>query len=118
MPVQVIKPRIRGFICTNAHPTGCETNVRNQVDYVKRIGPFKSASPNVLVIGASTGYGLASRIALTWRHGAKSIGVYFERPADGKRTATAGYYNSFAFPSTGAGGWILRQRFEWRCVFR
>ena len=97
MPVQVIKPRIRGFICTNAHPTGCETNVRNQVDYVKRIGPFKSANPNVLVIGASTGYGLASRIALTWRHGAKSIGVYFERPADGKRTATAGYYNSFAF---------------------
>ena len=97
MSVQVIKPRIRGFICTNAHPVGCATNVRNQVDYVKRIGAFKSADPNVLVIGASTGYGLASRIALTWRHGAKSIGVYFERPADGKRTATAGYYNSYAF---------------------
>ena len=96
MAVQVVKPRIRGFICTNAHPVGCERNVRNQVDCIKSVGTLKSDNLNVLVVGASAGYGLASRIALTWLYGAKSIGVYYERPADGRRTATAGYYNSFA----------------------
>ena len=96
MSVQVVKPRIRGFICTNAHPVGCERNVQEQVDYIKSIGRPNSANLNVLVLGASTGYGLASRIALTWLYGAKSIGVYYERPADGRRTATAGYYNSYA----------------------
>ncbi len=96
MAVQVVKPRIRGFICTNAHPVGCERNVRNQIDCIKSVGTLKSDNLNVLVVGASAGYGLASRIALTWLYGAKSIGVYYERPADGRRTATAGYYNSFA----------------------
>lgn len=96
MSVQVVKPRIRGFICTNAHPVGCEKNVQEQIDYIKSIGRPNSANLNVLVLGASTGYGLASRIALTWLYGAKSIGVYYERPADRKRTATAGYYNSYA----------------------
>ena len=96
MSVQVVKPRIRGFICTNAHPVGCEKNVQEQVDYIKSVGALEPTNLNVLVIGASTGYGLASRIALTWLYGAKSIGVYYERPADRKRTATAGYYNSYA----------------------
>ena len=96
MSVQVVKPRIRGFICTSAHPVGCEKNVQEQIDYIKSIGTTEAANLNVLVVGASTGYGLASRIALTWLYGAKSIGVYYERPADGKRTATAGYYNSYA----------------------
>ena len=96
MAVQVVKPRIRGFICTNAHSVGCNQNVRNQIGHIKSIGSPKSSNLNVLVLGASTGYGLASRIALTWLYGAKSIGVYYERPADGKRTATAGYYNSYA----------------------
>ena len=96
MSVQVVKPRIRGFICTNAHPVGCEKIVQEQVDYIKSVGAPKSANLNALVVGASAGYGLASRIALTWLYGAKSIGVYYERPADGRRTATAGYYNSFA----------------------
>ena len=96
MSVQVVKPRIRGFICTNAHPVGCEKSVRDQVDYIKSVGAPKSANLNALVVGASAGYGVASRIALTWLYGAKSIGVYYERPADGRRTATAGYYNSFA----------------------
>lgn len=96
MAVQVVKPRIRGFICTNAHPVGCDQNVRNQIDHIKSVGSPKSTNLNTLVLGASTGYGLASRVALTWLYGAKSIGVYYERPADGKRTATAGYYNSYA----------------------
>ncbi len=96
MSVQVVKPRIRGFICTNAHPVGCEKNVQEQVDYIRSVRAPNSANRNVLILGASTGYGLASRIALTWLYGAKSIGVYYERPADGRRTATAGYYNSYA----------------------
>lgn len=96
MSVQVVKPRIRGFICTSAHPVGCEKNVQEQIDYIKSVNALKPVNPNVLVLGASTGYGLASRIALTWLYGAKSIGVYYERPADGRRTATAGYYNSYA----------------------
>ena len=96
MAVQVVKPRIRGFICTNAHSVGCDQNVRDQIDHVKSVGSPKSTNLNALILGASTGYGLASRVALTWLYGAKSIGVYYERPADGKRTATAGYYNSYA----------------------
>ena len=96
MSVQVVKPRIRGFICTNAHPGGCEENVQNQIDYIKQKATPKPTDLNALVVGASAGYGLASRIALTWMYGAKSLGVFFERPADGKRTATAGYYSSFA----------------------
>ena len=97
MPVEIVKPRIRGFICTNAHPGGCYQNIQNQVDYIKSNTGTKQSNPNVLVVGASTGYGLASRIALTWAYGAKSLGIFYERPAAGRRTATAGYYNSVAF---------------------
>ena len=96
MSVEVIKPRIRGFICTNAHPVGCHQNVQNQVNYIKSKTTTKQTDLNVLVVGASTGYGLASRIALTWTYGANSLGIFYERPAAGKRTATAGYYNSVA----------------------
>ena len=96
MSVEVIKPRIRGFICTNAHPGGCHQNIQNQVNYIKSNTTTKQTDLNVLVVGASTGYGLASRIALTWVYGAKSLGIFYERPAAGKRTATAGYYNSVA----------------------
>ncbi len=92
----IIEPKIRGFICTTAHPTGCATNVRQQIDYSK-----KHASVNgpkkVLVIGASTGYGLASRIAAAFGSNASTIGVFFEKAAAGKRTASAGWYNSAAF---------------------
>ena len=97
MPFQVIKPKIRGFICTNAHPTGCMENVQSQIDLARKgIEPTKNAL-NVLVIGASTGYGLASRIALTWGYGANTIGVFFERPPSGNKTGSTGYYNSVAF---------------------
>ena len=97
MAVQIVKPRIRGFICTNAHPTGCQTNVRNQIGKIKEGVPYKETGMNALVIGASTGYGLASRIALTYAYGAKTLGLLYERPADSRRTATAGYYNTTAF---------------------
>ncbi len=97
MAVQIVSPRIRGFICTNAHPAGCQTNVRNQVDLIKNGIPSKETGMNALVIGASTGYGLASRVALTWGYGAKTLGLLYERPADARRTATAGYYNTTAF---------------------
>ena len=97
MAVQIVKPRIRGFICTNAHPTGCQTNVRNQIGEIKQGIPHKETGMNALVIGASTGYGLASRIALTYAYGAKTLGLLYERPADSRRTATAGYYNTTAF---------------------
>ena len=97
MSVEIVKPRIRGFICTNAHPVGCRQNVQDQVNYIKANTTTKQTDLNALVVGASTGYGLASRIALTWTYAAKSLGIFYERPASGKRTATAGYYNSAGF---------------------
>lgn len=92
----IISPKIRGFICTTAHPTGCAKNVEEQINYIKAQGQFKGPK-NVLVIGASTGYGLASRIAATFGAGAKTIGVFFEKPAENNRTASAGWYNTAAF---------------------
>lgn len=92
----LIQPKMRGFICTTAHPVGCAEVVEEQINYVKNRGTFKGPI-NVLVIGASTGYGLASRIALTFGAGAKTIGVFFEKEAEGIRTASAGWYNSAAF---------------------
>ena len=103
MAVQIIKPRIRGFICTNAHPVGCQTNVQNQIDEIKQGIPHKDTGMNALVVGASTGYGLASRIALTYAYGAKTLGLLYERPPDDRRTATAGYYNTAAFHQQAAG---------------
>jgi enoyl-[acyl-carrier protein] reductase/trans-2-enoyl-CoA reductase (NAD+) len=97
MALQVVKPRIRGFICTNAHPTGCQKNVQNQVNSIKNSITSTKTDLNILVVGASMGYGLASRVALTWAYGAKSIGVFYDRPPDGRRTASAGYYNVLAF---------------------
>lgn len=92
----IIQPKIRGFICTTAHPQGCRASVEEQIRVVKARGQFVGPK-NVLVIGASTGYGLASRIAATYGAGAKTIGVFYEREADDKRTATPGWYNSAAF---------------------
>ena len=92
----IIKPKTKGFICTTAHPEGCDKGVKEQIDYVKEKGTF-SGPKNVLVIGASTGYGLASRISAAFGAGAATIGVFFERPATDNRTATAGWYNVAAF---------------------
>jgi enoyl-[acyl-carrier protein] reductase / trans-2-enoyl-CoA reductase (NAD+) len=100
MPLQIIKRRSRGFICVNAHPEGCRRNVERWVAGVRGKIPASQAGPkNVLVIGASTGYGLASRIAAAWGCGAKTLGVFFERPPEGDKTATAGHYNTVAFHS-------------------
>jgi enoyl-[acyl-carrier protein] reductase/trans-2-enoyl-CoA reductase (NAD+) len=92
----IIEPRMRGFICLTSHPKGCEKNVLNQIDYVKSQGKIAGAK-KVLVIGASTGFGLASRITSAFGSDAATIGVFFEKaPAAGK-TASPGYYNSLAF---------------------
>lgn len=93
----IIKPKIRGFICTTAHPAGCASHVRRQIEYVRGKGPIAGAPKRVLVIGSSTGYGLASRIVPAFAGGAATIGVFFEKPGEEGRTATAGWYNSVAF---------------------
>lgn len=92
----LIEPKVRGFICTSAHPLGCKEHVQSQINYIKEKGPLNGPK-NVLVIGSSTGYGLASRIAATYGFSANTIGVMFEKPASAKRTATAGWYNTAAF---------------------
>jgi len=100
MPLQIIKRRSRGFVCVNAHPEGCRRNVERWIAGVKgKISAGQNAPKNVLVIGASTGYGLASRIAAAWGYGAKTLGVFFERPPEGDKTATAGHYNTVALHS-------------------
>ena len=92
----VVEPKVKGFICTTAHPRGCEESVRRQIESTKKFGRAEGPK-KVLVIGSSTGYGLASRIAVTYGYGADTIGVAFERESNGKRTATAGWYNTKAF---------------------
>jgi len=93
----VIKPKIRGFICTNAHPAGCAAHVNEQIEYVKSQTQSDEKPKNVLVIGASTGYGLASRITAAFGNGAKTLGIFFEKPPTEKKTASAGWYNTAAF---------------------
>jgi len=93
----IIKPRVRGFLCITTHPVGCEANVKNQIDYVKAQGPIENGPKRVLVIGASTGYGLASRITAAFGAGADTLGIFFEKEGTEKKPATAGWYNSAAF---------------------
>jgi len=93
----IIKPKIRGFICTNTHPAGCEANVKNQIEYVKKQGQVEGGPKRVLVIGASTGYGLASRITAAFGSNAATLGLFFEKEGTERKTATAGWYNSAAF---------------------
>lgn len=92
----VVKPKIRGFICTTAHPVGCKAIVREQIDYVKKAGSI-AGPKKVLVIGASMGYGLASRISAAYGCGAATIGVIFDKQGTDGRTASAGWYNTAAF---------------------
>jgi enoyl-[acyl-carrier protein] reductase/trans-2-enoyl-CoA reductase (NAD+) len=93
----IIEPKIRGFICTTAHPTGCATNVQRQIDHVVIKGPIPSDKKRVLVLGCSTGYGLASRIVTTFGFGADTVGVSFEREPGETKPASAGWYNNRAF---------------------
>jgi enoyl-[acyl-carrier protein] reductase/trans-2-enoyl-CoA reductase (NAD+) len=93
----IIQPKTRGFICLTSHPEGCAENVQQQIDYIKSKEIIKNGPKNVLVIGASTGFGLASRIATAFGSNAATIGVFFEKPATEGRPGTAGWYNSAAF---------------------
>jgi len=93
----IIRPKIRGFICTNAHPEGCAAHVAEQIAYVKSQPAITNGPKKVLVIGASTGFGLASRITAAFGCGADTLGIFFEKPPTESKTASAGYYNSAAF---------------------
>jgi enoyl-[acyl-carrier protein] reductase/trans-2-enoyl-CoA reductase (NAD+) len=93
----IIKPKVRGFVCVTTHPTGCEANVRAQIDFVRSKPALKAGPKRVLVVGASTGYGLGSRINAAFGCGAATVGVFLERPPADNRPATAGWYNSVAF---------------------
>lgn len=93
----IIKPKVRGFICINAHPQGCAANVQEQIAFTKAQGPVVDGPKTVLVLGCSTGYGLASRITAAFGSGARTLGVCFEKPPTEAKTASAGYYNTSAF---------------------
>jgi enoyl-[acyl-carrier protein] reductase/trans-2-enoyl-CoA reductase (NAD+) len=93
----IIKPKIRGFICTTTHPEGCASNVREQIQYVQQKGEVAGGPKRVLIVGASSGYGLSSRIAAAFGSGAATIGVFFEKPASETKPGTAGWHNSAAF---------------------
>ena len=93
----IIKPKIRGFICTTTHPTGCEKNIQAQIEYTKKQGKIEKGPKRVLVIGSSAGYGMSSRIAAAYGSDASTIGVFFEKPATDRKPGSAGWYNSAAF---------------------
>ena len=93
----VIKPKVRGFLCTTTHPVGCDENVRRQIEHVQSKGEIADGPKRVLVLGSSTGYGLASRITAAFGSGASTIGVFFEKEGNEKKPGTAGWYNSAAF---------------------
>lgn len=93
----IIKPKVRGFICVTAHPEGCAAHVQQWIDYVKGQPAIQGGPKKVLVLGSSTGYGLASRITAAFGSGAATLGVFFERPSDEGRPATPGWYNSIGF---------------------
>ncbi len=93
----IVKPKVRGFICTTAHPVGCEAAVKQQIDYVKAQPKTENGPKKVLVVGSSMGYGLASRISAAYSCGAATIGVMFDREGSDTRTGTSGWYNTKAF---------------------
>ena len=93
----IIKPRVRGFLCVTSHPAGCDANIKRQIDYVKSQGPIAGGPKRVLVIGASTGYGLSSRITAAFGCGADTLGIFFEKEGTQTKPGTAGWYNSAAF---------------------
>ena len=94
----IVQPKVKGFMCTTAHPEGCKAAVKNQIEYIKsKPKPETGGYKKVLVIGASMGYGLASRIAAAYAYGADTIGIIFDKQGKEKRTASAGWYNTAAF---------------------
>jgi enoyl-[acyl-carrier protein] reductase / trans-2-enoyl-CoA reductase (NAD+) len=107
-----IVPKIRGFVCTTAHPVGCAKHVAQQIAVVKGRGAIANGPKRVLVIGSSTGYGLSSRIAAAFGCGAATIGVFFEKGSEGDRTATAGWYNSAAFENEAKAAGLYARSFN------
>lgn len=93
----IIQPRTWGFICTTAHPAGCAANVRDQIAHVRAAAPHPAGPRRVLVVGASTGYGLAARIQAAFGHGAATLGVFLEKPGKARKPGSAGWYNAAAF---------------------
>jgi enoyl-[acyl-carrier protein] reductase/trans-2-enoyl-CoA reductase (NAD+) len=108
----IVAPKIRGFICTTSHPDGCARHVADQIAVVKSRGQIEGGPKKVLVIGSSTGYGLASRIAAAFGSGAATMGVFFERPGTATKTATAGWYNSAAFEKEAAAAGLYARSFN------
>ena len=108
----IIRPKIRGFICTTAHPEGCAKHVAEQIAVVTGRGLIENGPKKVLVIGSSTGYGLSSRIAAAFGANAATMGVFFERPGSADRTATAGWYNTAAFEKEDAGAGLYARSFN------
>lgn len=113
----IVEPKVKGFICTTAHPKGCAESVRRQIEFAKSKGkvdsPVGGEKPRVLVIGSSTGYGLASRIAVAYGYGADTMGVAFEKPSKPeKRTASAGWYNTEAFEKMAAEDGLYARSFN------
>mgnify|MGYP000252819719 CR=1 FL=1 len=108
----VVVPKIRGFICTTAHPDGCARHVAQQIAVVQERGPIQDGPKRVLVIGSSTGYGLSSRTAAAFGSGAATIGVFFEKPGDAERTGTAGWYNTAAFEKEASAAGLYARSFN------
>jgi enoyl-[acyl-carrier protein] reductase / trans-2-enoyl-CoA reductase (NAD+) len=93
----ILRPKVRGFVCVTAHPVGCAAYIQEQIDYVRHQELIKDGPKKVLVIGASTGYGLASRITAAFGSNAATFGVFYDRPSEEGRPATPGWYNTIAF---------------------
>ena len=110
----IIEPKVREYICTTAHPQGCAESVRNQADYACKQG-MVNGTKKALIIGCSTGYGLASRICALENCGADTLGIMFERQANGRRTATPGWYNTCGISSPGSRKRCLCQDCQRRC---
>ncbi|HEY9051538.1 MAG TPA: enoyl-ACP reductase FabV [Gammaproteobacteria bacterium] len=108
----VIKPKVRGFICITTHPVGCEAHVKEQIAVVKKDGPIANGPKKVLVIGASTGYGLAARIAAAFGSDASTIGVFLEKPGTEKKPGSAGWYNSAAFDKAAKAAGLYAKSFN------
>jgi enoyl-[acyl-carrier protein] reductase/trans-2-enoyl-CoA reductase (NAD+) len=108
----IVAPKIRGFICTTAHPTGCAKHIADQIAVVKGRGPIANGPKKVLVIGSSTGYGLSSRIAAAFGSNAATIGVFFEKPAEADRCGTTGWYNSAAFENEAQAAGLYARSFN------
>ena len=108
----IVAPKIRGFICTTAHPTGCAKHIADQIAVVRSRGPIANGPKKVLVIGSSTGYGLSSRIAAAFGSNAATIGVFFEKPAEADRCGTTGWYNSAAFENEAKAAGLYARSFN------